>query len=201
MHFTFVMFSIVFMLSGCDEKEKQLEVRDIDPMRGETYFIEGAISKIMTKMYWDGEIAGRIRTRRSLATEILKDHSELMSYYISKRTGQLKDKLGKDFQLYTIEQDGSRKQWTKEFDEFWTKIYDGRMEDFEANNIKLEIVTNRVLLNDVENPMSTLDCRSEEIFDIRVIDTSGRNSMILLEVRGGIKRCHSEDCPWVVCEF
>ena len=200
-YFTYVLVLIVLMLTGCEDNETQPVVRAVDPMLDQTHFVEGAISKIMTKMYWEGEIAGRIRTRRSLAVEILKDHYQLMAYFISQRTAEMELLLGDDFNLYTIEPDGSREPWTGKFDKFWEQIYEGRQEDFEANNIRLEIVLSRVELKDVDNPTSTPDCRSEAFSDFRVVYEDEKTRTILLEGRDGTKRCHSGECPWDFCEF
>jgi hypothetical protein len=203
--FPCVLVLIVLLLVGCGEKVKQPVGSDTASLETQRDYVEGAISTIMTKMEWDvnAEIAKKIRTRRSLAVHILKDHTALMAYFQSKQWEKMDIVRGDKAKLYTFDSEGKKVLWDGKINVFWEKMYKEKAQAYStAASIELELEVTHVTLDDVENPTKTLDCKSQEFYEFRVVckDENGKVISNLKGVGSGI-RCHSEDCPWYVCEI
>ena len=201
-----VLVLIVLMLMGCEKKvEKPVDV-SVKTLETQSEYVEGAVREIMTKMVATGEIAKRIRTRRSLAVHILKDHTTLMANFISKQSEKMDAWMGPDVELYSVEPDGTEVPWKEGNAAFWSLLYEEREEDFEAARIMLEVNVKDIRLEDAVPVTLTRDCLAQINYEFRVLykDENGdenSSAICIYGGKGGTKLCHRNPCPWDPCEL
>lgn len=195
--FPCVLVLIVLMLMGCSEKVKQPEDSGVKSLETQRDYVEGAISTIMTKMKWKGDIAGKVRTRRSLAVHILGKDTTLMAYFMSQQWDKLPTEKIDGQELYTFDTDGNRMLSTDAPNVFWKDRYTDIECASDDTMIELEANVKEVWLEDVETPTLGLDCRARVDYEFRVV-CRDENGMIISSRRVAVRSwlCHRNPCPW-----
>ncbi len=195
-YFVCVLVLMVLMLVGCDKDDDEWGERSL---RNERDFVKGAISTVMTKMHWQGSIAGQIDTRRSLAQYILADHAALMAFFQSQEWMKMEIQMAGEVELYTFDENGNKEVWEGDTHKFWEKMYTDKVAVCaDAYTIELEIDCTHADLVDIDDPLRKYNCKSTEFFEFHVVCKDEKGRTISNQTGGGGNgRDHSETCPWI----